>query len=161
MNPKTTSILLGGAVGAVLGTVFSLVPGLNYCSCLGLIAAGLFTVWHYTNKDRVTITAGEGVSMGAQSGLVSFLIGTVFLLIMWLFQGMPSLSTYFMEQASKNPQVTPEQMDQISGFFENPLFLVVVVVVAVIVYVVSGLIGGAIGAAVFKKGGAVPPEQTY
>lgn len=161
MTPKTTSILIGGAVGAVLGTLFSLVPGLSYCSCLGLIAAGLITVWHYTNKNALTIPAGQGVSMGAQAGLVSFLIGTVFLLIMWLFQGMPSLSDYFMEQARKNPQVTPEQMDQMGQFFDNPLFLLIFVVIAVMVYVISGLIGGAIGAAVFKKGGAVPPEQTY
>lgn len=161
MTPKTTSILVGGAVGAVLGTVFSLVPGLNYCSCLALIGAGLLTVWHYTSKNQLTISGGEGVAMGAQAGLVSFLIGTVFLLIMWLFQGMPSLSQYFMEQARKNPQMSPEQLDQTAQFFDNPLFIVVIVVVAILVYVVSGLIGGAIGAAVFKKGGAVPPEQTY
>lgn len=171
MPSKTTSALIGGGAMLALGTVFSLlqfvIPNpavgvLSSClSCAGLLVGGGIAVWHYTKTHGVTLTGGQGVALGAQAGLIAAVLGFVLLLLVWLFMGMPSVSDMIAPMIDRNPQITPEQRDQVLAIYDSPIALVMVAVVSLIAYAVAGLIGGAIGAAVFKRGGDVRPEQTY
>ncbi len=168
MHPKSRSIVLGGLAAMGLVMLFNIVLAvtmggvswLSYLICLPFLTSGVFAVAHYTKAEHCRVSTSEGVAMGAQAGLVSFLAFTLLLLVFWLASGRPSIWANLQEQLHRNPQFnanTPEA-EQAMRLLGSPVFLLGVSIVTVVVYVVTGLIGGVIGAAVFRGDRDAPQD---
>ncbi len=162
--------LFTGAAAVIALSVFGLVPVVGACvSCLALVSGGLVAVWDYTRREQVTIPGGEGATMGALAGCLAFAISTGLMLLVWLAAGMPNLADVILPrleaQVSQQGRASPEQVDQMMGFYEsiltNPALLIGVSLAGLVLQVIGGALGGLIGAAAFKKGGDLRPEQPY
>ena len=173
MPSKTQSILIGGLVAAVTGTIVSVaghVAGANDPSnpqqvlsllftvigCMVMLTSGLVAVWHYATENELTLTGGQGVGIGALAGIVYAVVGLGLGWLLILLGVLPS------------PQDTLDMLRD-SGTFDAPgaeqaesIARTMVTwggpVMAVIGGVILGLIGGAIGAALFKRGVESPDE---
>ena len=166
MPSKVQSIALGAAVTAVIGIVqLLLTPALGtgaaaqslpavLCCVTAIFGAGA-AVWHYASTYNLTIPAGTGAGMGAAAlaagSVVSYLIGLVL-----RAAGLTPSEEELLERAreaalAQNPELSPEQLDQIMGMSE--MFTGVVgFLVGMVVLVVVGAIIGAVAASIFKKG---------
>ena len=121
MSNKTQSILIGGLAAGVLAMIFSIPQNCLGCvACLCYIGSGLLAVWHYTKTNTLTIKGGEGVSIGAMTGVVC---GVVVLLLSLVFRAVGLIPG--LEEAirtfEENPQIEnmdPGQVDMFIGIFE-------------------------------------------
>lgn len=168
MPSKTTSILLGGVAFGVFAVLLSLLSAsgdpsgpmgmvAGCLSCLGYLAAGMLAVWHYTNTNQLTIPVGQGVGMGAMTGIVAAIVGVALTLLLRAVGVLPTVEDIMlqMEQSGTFDEMGDAQMEQTRGMmemFNGPLGWGIGVVLGAIL----GLIGGAIGASIFKKGGEAP-----
>lgn len=164
MPSKTQSILLGAAIGTVLGLVQLFLASNGgtagqYLSsavcCLTAVFGAGGAVWHYTSTHRLTIPAGTGATMGSAALVLGAVVSGA---IGWLLQlvGVVPSDEVLLERArqqalEQNPNLEPEQLDQIMQFTETmsgPLGMVA----GIVVMALLGAIVGAIAASVFKKG---------
>lgn len=166
MSGKWTSILIG-ALAATLALLVSSVlsdptnPMGSIASsaicCLGVIAAGLVSVWHYTSTNQLTITGGEGAGMGAAAGAVAAIL-TGLLSYALIAAGLLPDPEVVMEEALRNmPEDQRDMAERFGGMGTGPVGWLI----NAVLYAVIGAIGGAVGAAIFKKGGADPIEPGY
>lgn len=162
--------LLIGAVIALLPNLLRLAVGGNQIlgmlvgcvACLAIIGSGTAAVGYYTNATRTTLSAGDGAKMGFQLGVIVLVVSTALMLVFWLFAGMPSMGDYFVEQAQRGGQdLPPEQLEAMEAMFSNPAMLGLILVMSTAVSLGAPTLGGLLGAAIFKKGGELPPQQTY
>jgi NADH:ubiquinone oxidoreductase subunit 6 (subunit J) len=167
MPNKSTSILIGGLIYAVVGLISAFLGaasgGMQYVGgalgCVALIAGAAGAVWHYTSTHRLTIPAGQGAVLGAGAGALGAAISG---LVSWLLITagvMPDPA----EQARRQLEGQGLSEDQIATamqmteMFSGPLGIVVGLLVGALL----GAIIGAIAALVFKKGDATPDVGTY
>lgn len=167
MPSKTQSVLVGGLIAAVIGTVVSVVQQLSGASdpmnqnpilgmifgllgCMVMIASGVIAVWHYTSENELTIKPKQGVGIGVLAGLIYAVAAMVLAWLLVLVNVIPS------------PEETMEMLRE-SGAFDAPgaeqgaAIAEIMVTYGWIVFVliggvIMGLVGGAIGAALFKRG---------
>ncbi len=167
MNSKTQSILIGGLVAAVTGTIVQVASYFSGASdptnpqqimgmifgligCMVMLTSGLVAVWHYTTENELTLTGGEGVGIGSLAGIVYAVVGLALAWLLILLNILPS------------PQETMDMIRE-SGAFDAPgaeqgmVFAEMMVTwggpaMAIVGGILMGLIGGAIGAALFKHG---------
>lgn len=155
MSPRSQSILIGGLVTAVLST--SVLGLINLICCLGVIIGAVVAVWHYTSSQRLTITAGQGASIGALSAIVGALISTVLNLALTSlgldFSGVFNEAMLDLFRDMMPPEQIAEMERQMREG-QSAGQLIVSSVIAIFVFAIFGAAGGAIGAALFKKGGA-------
>ena len=154
MSDKLTSAAIGGLVAGLLGALMAIPqnPILSSISCLAYMLAGGIAVWHYTNEYEVTLTGRQGVGLGALSGFIGGIAGSILGFFLIAMDILPSQS----EQMSE----AMEQMEQAGGgpgmgmleLMAGPVGMLIGVVIALVVGTVMGLVGGAIGAAMFKRG---------
>ncbi len=153
MSAKQQSILLGGAVVALLST--SYLSFINYLCCLGVIIGAVVAVWHYTSTNSLTVKPGEGAVMGLMAGVVGALIALVlnYVIMQMGIRHDQAMLNVLMD--SFRDAMPPEQYDELVRQRDQPLRLGSYLASGMIGVLVSGLfgaIGGAIGAAMFKKG---------
>ncbi len=167
MPSKTQSVLIGGLIAAVIGTVVSVAQQLSGASdpmnqnpvlglifglvgCMVMLTSGLIAVWHYTSEHELTIKPKQGVGIGALAGLVYAAAAVALAWLLVLINVIPS------------PEETIQMLRE-SGAFDAPgaeqglAFAEMMVTwggigIALIGGVIMGLVGGAIGAALFKRG---------
>lgn len=160
MPDKTQSILIGGAVVAVLST--SYIGFINCLCCLGVIIGSMTAVWHYTNTYSMTIPAGQGALLGLLAAVVGVVLATLvnYILINLGIRSDQAIVEFILNRFAD--QMPPEQVDAMEEQLDAPITFGAYFVNGLIGLVVSsifGAIGGAIGAAVFKKGtDASPPD---
>ena len=167
MPSKTQSVLVGGLIAAVIGTVVSVVQYLSgardpvnqdpvlgiifgLLGCTAMLTSGVIAVWHYTSENELTLAPKQGVGIGALAGLIYAVAAVALGWLLVLFNVIPS------------PEETIEMIRETGAFdaqggeqAESITRMAVTwggVVVAIIGGVIMGLVGGAIGAAIFKHG---------
>ncbi len=167
MPSKTQSILIGGLVAAVTGTILQVaghVSGLSdpldpqpvlgiifgLLGCMIMLTSGLVAVWHYATENELTLTGGQGVGIGALSGIVYAVVGLAlgWLLILMGILPSPQDTLDMMRDAGTFDTPGAEQAESITRMmvtWGGPVF-------AIVGGILMGLIGGAIGAALFKRG---------
>lgn len=160
MSAKQQSILLGGAVVALLST--SYLSFINFLCCLGVIAGALVAVWHYASTNQLTIKPGEGAVMGLLAGVVGGAIALVlnYILIQIGIRHDLAITDWMLDafRDSMPPDQYREMMDQrnapvtIGSYLGSGM-------IGLLVSGIFGAIGGAIGAAIFKKGSESPTSE--
>lgn len=154
MPDRTQSILLGGLTFGVLLGIVTLFPVIGAClSCLVVVGAGIFSVWHYTDTHQVSITGGQGAILGLGAAALAAIVEAILRGVMAMIGLVPSMT----EQqeaglADLEGMLDPEQMEAMEQFINSPMFMVTVVGCSIVLYGIFGAIGGAIGAAVFSGG---------
>jgi hypothetical protein len=161
MTGKWTSILIG-ALAATLALLVSTAIsdptnpmsniGSSVVCCLGVIAAGLVAVWHYTSTKGVTITGGEGAGMGAAAGAISAIFVGLLSYALIAAGILPDPEVVMQEMLESMPEDQRAMAERFGGAGTGPLGWLI----NALIYAVIGTIGGAIGAAIFKKGGPEP-----
>lgn len=162
MSTKQRSILVGGLVVALLST--SYLGIINTLCCLGVMTGGAVGVWHYTSSHRLTISSGDGASLGASAALIGLAISLVLnFVFMKVGLGSESVFTGVME-SFMGDMMTAEQMEQFEqqleqqqerSFFEY-LFNAGTLI-NVVIFPLFGAVGGAFGASLFQYGGEEGP----
>lgn len=168
MQTKLPSILLGGLAVGLITTVLSVFsqPGsgnqtmglvMSCVVCLAYVGAGLIAVWHYTNTQRLTLPAGEGVLLGLMAGVVAALVGALLGVLLRTLGITPSPEEVWaqLEASGQFDNVPPESLETSRKMMEM-MMGPVGYAIALVFGAIAGLVGGAIGAAVFKKGGERP-----
>ncbi|MCY3594031.1 MAG: hypothetical protein OXH01_02165 [Bacteroidetes bacterium] len=173
MPSKTQSILIGGLIAAVTGTIVSVAAQVSGASdptnpqqvlslifgligCMVMLTSGLVAVWHYATENELTLTGGQGVGIGALAGIVYAVVGLAlgWLLILLGVLPSPQDTMDVMRDTGAFDAAGAEQAESITEMmitWGGP-------VMAVFGGVLMGLIGGAIGAALFKRGVESPDE---
>lgn len=161
MTGKWTSILIGALVATVALLIASALSdptnpmgsiGSTALCCLGVIAAGLVAVWHYTNTNGVTITGGEGAGMGAAAGAVAAVLTGLLSYALIAAGILPDPEVVMQEALQNMPEDQRAMAERFGGMGTGPIGWII----NAVIYAVIGTIGGAIGAAIFKKGGETP-----
>lgn len=167
MNTKQRSIFVGGLVAAVLST--SYLGLINTLCCLGVMTGGAVGVWHYTSTQRLTLSSGDGASLGASAALIGLAISLILnFLLMKVGLGADTVFTDFF-RSIMGDMMTADQLEQ----FENQLeqqrqrsFLEYLfnagTLLNVVIFPLFGAVGGAFGASLFKYGdeaGTAPPGE--
>jgi len=153
MSDKTQSILIGGAVVAVLST--SYIGFINCLCCAGVIIGAMTAVWHYTNTNSLTIPAGEGAVIGLLAALMGAVLAMLVNYIL-ISLGIRSdqvivefiLNRFGDQMPIEQVEAMEDQLDaslNFGSYLTNGL-------IGMVVSTIFGAIGGAIGASVFKKG---------
>lgn len=162
MPDKQQSVLLGSVVVALLST--SYLGYINFFCCLGVIIGGIVTTWHYTDSHRLTIKPGNGAVLGLQAGIIGSIIALLlnFILIQFGIRHDQALVTMLIEMFGDS--MPPEQVDDLIEQRDAPVRLLPYMLQGTLGVILSGIfgaLGGTIGAALFKKGTAEPPEETF
>ena len=167
MPSKTQSILIGGLCAAVAGVIISVVSEfagvsdptnpqpvlgviVSLLGCVVMLTSGLVAVWHYTSENELTLEGGQGVGIGALSGIVYAVAAMAlgWLLIALNVLPSPQESLDAMRDSGAFDAPGAEQAESITRM----MITWGIPVITVVGGVIMGLIGGAIGAAVFKRG---------
>ncbi len=162
MPSKANAILFGALTAALLST--SYLGWVNMLCCAGVIAGGMVAVWKYTDEHKLTLTMGQGASLGFTAAILGALIALVVTTVLRLIgiRDDLAMSQFWMDRFAD--KMTPEQLDQMQVQMDQSPLATSLSWKALLGLAVSGAfgaLGGLIGAQVFKKGGALKPEQTY
>ena len=167
MPSKLSSVVIGGLVAAVLGSILSVVQNMSGASdpanpqmalqiifgllgCMVALSSGLIAVWHYTSENELTVSGGQGVGIGVLSGIVYAVVALALGWLLVTFNVLPSPEEALEAMRARGAFDAPgaEQAESMTRM----MLTWGIPVIAVVSGVVMGLIGGAIGAAVFKRG---------
>lgn len=170
MPSKTTSILIGALVYAVVGAIMSFIASqgglmtatLGGCgACLAAFAGPVVAVWHYVTTNRLTIPAGTGAGLGALTGVVGAGVAFVLGYILRALNVLPTTDELLARQRELmiNAGLDPAQVDAQLAAGSAMSGPVAEVVIGVLAGLVVGAIGGAIAAAVVKRGAAYDPDD--
>lgn len=163
MPNKLNSILIGGLIYGVLGTVISVLSASGgamqnvggVLCCLAIVGGAAGAVWHYATTYRLTIPAGQGAALGAGAGVLGAAVSG---LLTWLLQlvGVIPDTAAQLERARRDlasQGMSPEQIEmamQWGEMFSGPIGIVSALVVSALL----GALIGAIAALIFKRGDA-------
>ncbi len=161
MSAKQQSILLGGAVVAVLST--SYLGFINCLCCAGVIIGAMAAVWHYTSTNSLTISSGEGAVMGLGAAVVGGILAFFINLLLTNFGlgAEAAIQEFILNMVGDS--MDPDQLQQMEDQFESSTSFSARLmngVIGLVVTAIFGAIGGAIGAAVFKKEEETPGDAS-
>ena len=153
MPNKQQSVLIGAAVTTVLST--SYLGLINCLCCAGIIAGAMVAVWHYTDTNNLTITAGNGAMIGVMTAVIGTLISLVldYIFIKMGVRADLAITNFIVN--SFGDQMPPDQLDAMLEAAEAEITIARHFgggMIGVLISAIFGAIGGAIGASVFKKG---------
>lgn len=164
MTGKFQSILLGSMIVGLLAALFGLVQYnvqsqvLATVSCCVIPTIGaLMATWHYTSTNSLTISAGEGATMGLAACALGYVVSVV-LSVLISFTGL--IPSPFDVQAvldiTRDSMVesgsSEEEMEVALGMIEQYFFLFSLI--GIVAYGLFGAVVGAIGGSIYKKGPA-------
>jgi pheromone shutdown protein TraB len=158
---KLIPVLIGG--GAM--TVVSIVPLINWINCAccaGIMGTAVLGVWFYKKSfpEDMAFTVGDGVTVGALSGLVAAPLTTI---LQFLMLGLAS-ADFSMEMQDQidqafaqaetqatDPAAVEAAREVVMQLASTPLLLFAVALIfSLIIFVGFGALGGVIGGNIFK-----------
>ena len=146
-------------VGGVAGVISS-APVLNLGCCLWVLAAGAVSVVFYRNRAATSVPVGLGARLGAVTGMVAWLISSVFSTLSILVMGsgkMRDAMRQAMEQsATRNPDPNAQEMARrVMEFMTSPggfaLLMTLGFAITFLALMAFAAGGGALGASLFGK----------
>jgi uncharacterized protein YqgC (DUF456 family) len=149
------SAALGGLFIGVLSAL-PLLGAANCCCCLWIVSGGALAAYlEHQQKDR-TLTAGEGATVGALSGVIGAFvwIPVVGLVALLLGPVQRAVLGEFLREARDMPPEAREILDNLRNG-GSPLGYIVMFAFQLFVGTVMAAVGGMLSAAYFKK--EVPP----
>jgi hypothetical protein len=167
MQNKPTKFLASLYGGIVIATISS-VPGLNLLNCLccaGVMLGGLVAVFVYSREltpETPPLSAGDGVQLGALSGVMAAFLSLILHLVVYaLFGNIAERIIYELVHSILDAtNVPPETIQMFEEIFHQalergltPLVVFFSLVQDLILFALFGLLGGLIGYAIFKKRG--------
>jgi hypothetical protein len=141
MNVK--NLWIASLSGAVLTTLVSNLPIIGLVNCLlcaGFWGSAIFAVWLYRRQSG-TLTVGQGVKIGALTGLCAGVLG--FLLGFIGLAGAAGLSTVFN---SVLPADATQGMNSVMASWGSIVFNLI----GALFNIIFGTVGGFIGGSIFK-----------
>ncbi len=140
MNTRNLWIAsLAGAAVSLLATNLPYVGFVNCLLCAGFWGSAIFAAWLYRRLGG-TLTLGEGLRIGAMSGLLAWAVG--FLLSFLNLTGVQALMSGFERI------LPPEALGDVQNI--PPAAGIAINLLGVVIEVTFGLVGGLIGAAIFR-----------
>ncbi len=140
MNVKNFWIAsLSGAAMSLLATNLPIVSFVNCLACVGFWGSAIFAVWLYRRLGG-TLTVGEGIRIGALSGLLAGLIG-----VLLSFTGLTGMQGLLSGLENTLPPGSLGDIPVIPTWGGTIINLL-----GALMEVVFGIIGGWIGAAIFR-----------
>ena len=147
----------GALLTGIAAFALSLIPIVGKGICLWLLGTGALAVGLYQRRvPGVYVTPGMGMRIGALSGIVFFVISTV-----WAVFGFLTDSQQFRsilnEQIGKaiSSSPDPQAAAKIMNILNTPEgfagFIVLAVIMSAIIVVVCSAAGGALGASMFGR----------
>jgi len=145
LSPRQQSILIGTGVTAALSSSYI---GIGYCCCVGVIIGGMLAAQQYATRTKKVIDTGDGVLVGALSGLFGAVVVSVVELVMRLVGiGVGGVAEQAMELLPRSTDVSRE-VARWQGQGEL-LWFVGELIGRTLLYPLLGTIGGALGVAIF------------
>ena len=166
MTGKFQSILLGGLIVGLLGSLFGLAQFgvqsqvLGWLACCVVPTTGAFvSTWHYASTNAITIPQGQGATIGLAACLLGYAISAVLSVLISLTGLIPNpFDAEAVMQLTRERMMqsgsSAEQIDKATEFVGHYFYLFNII--AVIAYGLLGAVAGAIGANLFKRGSAQP-----
>ncbi len=159
MPSKQQSIILGGLVAGLLST--SYLGFINFLCCAGILAGAMVAVWHYTSTNDLTLSGGQGATLGLQAAFLGWAVAFIlnFVLMSAGLRHDLAITEFFLN--TMGDQMPPEQVDLMEEQINTPFtmgwylkngLLSVNGAVGIGLTALFGAIGGAIGASAFKNG---------
>ena len=158
MNPKPDKII-PALYGGVIMALISAVPFVNFLNCLccaGVMLGGFLGVFFYKNNftpDTPPFTSGDCLAVGALSGVIGAVIGTILSIASLMLFGN-IMGEYMMRMLQNmNLNIPPEAWDAMeesmsSGF---TLFTIMIQLMSgLVIDTLFGMIGGLIGYSIYK-----------
>jgi hypothetical protein len=139
---NTKNLWIASLSGAALSLLVTNLPYIGFVNCLfcaGFWGSAIFAVWLYRRLGG-TLTVGEGIRVGALSGLLAGVIG--FLLSFVNLAGIQSLLSGFEQVLPPDVMGDVQNIPDWVGTIINLL--------GVLMEVFFGIVGGWIGSAFFR-----------
>ncbi len=160
MPDAKQSIILGGLITGLLST--SYLGFINFICCLGVLIGTVVTIWHYTDTNELTISAGTGAKYGVFAALIGLGIATLlnFVLLQVGIDHTTAFNDFII--AKLGDTMPPEQIEAMEAAGEEAKSLSGILRglgMGSVAFAIFGAIGGAIGAKMFKKGGDEPSDD--
>lgn len=161
-------ILMPAMYGGIIAGVASAIPFLNLLNCLccaWILLGGFLGVFFYRKEmteGSAPITNSLALQVGALSGLVAAVVGTVLSFIIISTVGnlagevMYDIVVSFYDSMGILDQMSQDQIDQLEGMKEGALSMWTVIG-ALVIDPLFGLLGGLIGYQVYKPKATPPP----
>jgi len=169
--PEKPGKLIPALYGGIIMGVLSGVPGLSLVNCLccaGIMLGGFMAVFFYKKELKESsppLTNGDGLALGALSGVIgaviTTLLGALFSHLLGFGMGM---GMERLRNMGLGDQVPPETMKMIEGLTSGGALLGLGFVFHLVLMPLFGLIGGLIGYSVFKPKAPVvmpPPPPAH
>ena len=165
MPNKMPSILVGALVLTVISVLSSVTIGQSGAvaqtvGCLTLLVAAIVAVAHYTSTNRLTLTAGQGASLGVMATVLGLVLAFAISYLLQLVGVTPTFEEVMeMEMARQRESLAARGMSQdeidqalaMGASMSSPL---IAVGISMVLGTIVGAITGAVSALVFKKGEA-------
>ena len=127
--------------------------------CLGVMTGAAVGVWHYTSSHQLTISSGDGASLGASAALIGLGISLILnFILMKIGLGSDTVFTSFF-QSFMGDMMTAEQLEQFEQQLEQQrqqsfleYLFNVGTLLNVVIFPLFGAVGGAFGASLFRYG---------
>jgi len=139
---STRNLWIASLSAAALSLLVTNLPYIGFVNCLlcvGFWGSAIFAVWLFRRLGG-TLTVGEGIRVGALSGLLAGLIG--FLLSFVNLAGVQSLLNGFEQVLPPDVMGDVQELPAWAGILINLL--------GVVLEVIFGILGGWIGGAIFR-----------
>lgn len=150
----------GAFVSGLAASLLTAVPVLSLGCCLWLLGSGALAVWLYQRRaPGAMVTPGIGMRIGAVSGVVGFVVTTIWSVVRFASNSQEFRSA-LQEQMDKSIASNPdpraqEIMRQFISNLNTPqglaTFFVLMLAIMGVVFVIFGAAGGALGASMFAR----------
>lgn len=144
---NTRSFLLSSLIAGIVIGLLGNLPLLNFVNCLLCLwvwVGGFFAVYVYGRyeRGRPSLTLAQGAGLGALSGLIGALFGTLVLL------GTSSLTLPLMQGLARALQIEGDALLGSGGFGETLTVALILLGLDIVLYPLFGALGGVIGVSV-------------
>ena len=147
---NTKNLWIASISGALLTALVSNVPVLGLINCLlcaGFWGGAIFSVWLY-RRINGTLIAGQGLPIGALTGLLAGLLGIVI-----SFGGHAGIQSLFNAGSQVLPLAALQSIQQTAS-----MGILVFAFIGLLFNLGFGAIGGLIGEAIFKDKSSLQVE---
>ncbi|MCJ7681491.1 MAG: hypothetical protein MUP70_12245 [Candidatus Aminicenantes bacterium] len=140
------ALIAGGIAGVLSG-----IPLINCLCCLWIIGGAVLASFLLIKNSKVHLTAGDGVVVGALTGLIATFVDTI---VSIPFTKMSEqFLLRFQEKFAEYAKDVPEGWDKFleSGFDNTGPWILVGILITAVIFVALGALGGIIGISLFQK----------